>query len=199
MILIAGLGNPGKVYLNSRHNIGFSAVEALSKIYKIPLKRDRGTFSLSGRGKIDNKNVILAMPQTFMNLSGIALQQLLKKYKIDLTNLLIVCDDLDLEFGRLKIKPSGSTGGHRGLKSIIDAIGKDKFARLRVGIGRPVYDTEEADYVLSAFSRGEQGGLKKILQRVVLCCRSWVNEGISETMNIYNVRTRKGVLKDESR
>ncbi|MFH1413820.1 MAG: aminoacyl-tRNA hydrolase [Candidatus Omnitrophota bacterium] len=199
MILIAGLGNPGKIYLNSRHNIGFLAVQALSKIYKIPLKTDRGTFSLSGKGKVDNKNIILAMPQTFMNLSGIALKQLLKKYKIDLNNLLIVCDDLDLEFGRLKLKPGGSSGGHRGLKSIIDLIGKDRFARLRVGIGRPAYDIEEANYVLSAFPRVEKSRLNKTLDRVALCCRSWVSEGISETMNIYNVHTRKGALKDESR
>lgn len=191
MILVVGLGNPGKIYINSRHNVGFKAIEKLSKILQIALKKDRGTFSLSGKGKIKEQDVILAMPQTFMNLSGIAVRQLIKKYKIDLAKLLVVCDDLDLEFGRLKIKPSGSSGGHRGIKSIIDSLGSQNFTRLRIGIGRPDCNLETAEFVLSTFNKTEKRELKKILHEASICCQSWAVQGITQSMDTFNKRSRK--------
>jgi PTH1 family peptidyl-tRNA hydrolase len=198
MKLIVGLGNPGRIYIDSRHNIGFSLIRTLSRIYKIPLKKDNHTFSLSGKGRIEGQNLILALPLTFMNLSGIAVSALLKKYKIDLPqplareergleNLLVVCDDLDLGVGRMKIKSSGSAGGHRGLESIIDSLGSQEFCRLRIGIGRPLNKNIDAvDYVLSSFTRKEKEEIKEIIEKACDCLRVWVTKGITESMNIFN-------------
>ncbi|MFA5410367.1 MAG: aminoacyl-tRNA hydrolase [Candidatus Omnitrophota bacterium] len=122
MKLIVGLGNPGQAYQGSRHNLGFSVIKSLAQSYRIILKKDSAAFSLSAKARVDSDKLILAMPLTFMNLSGIAVSALLKKYKLDLSSLLVVCDDLDLEFGRLKIRAKGSSGGQRGLQSIIDAL-----------------------------------------------------------------------------
>jgi len=193
--LIVGLGNPGRNYTGSRHNAGFSVIKALTKNYKIPLKKD--TFSLSGKCKIEDKNIILALPLTFMNLSGIAVSALLKKYKIDLPrpctqgrgleNLLVVCDDLDLGFGVIKIRPNGSSGGHRGLESIIDSLGSQEFARLRIGIGRPLEgNTDAASFVLSPFTKREKGEMKEIIEVACGCCRAWAKKGITGSMNIFN-------------
>lgn len=186
MKLIVGLGNPGEIYADSRHNIGFLVVKELSRTYKVSFKKVKGISSLSTKAKIDNQNVILTLPLTFMNLSGLAVKALLKKYRIDLDNLLVVCDDLDLEFGRLRLRPSGSSAGHGGLKSIIEATGNRGFSRLRIGIARPILDIDVAEYVLSPFNRKEKQMLKKIIERAVACCKMWVSEGVSKSMNIFN-------------
>ena len=188
MKLIVGLGNPGRLYADSRHNIGFSTVKALAKIYKISLKKESGNSSLSGRVKIGGQNVILATPLTFMNLSGIAVSGLLKKYRIDLADLLVVLDDVDLEFGRLKLRPSGSSGGQRGLQSIIDSIGSQGFARLRIGIGRPQQNLQTSQYVLSPFHKKEKEQVGQTIERAAQCCQAWVRKGVTETMNIFNQR-----------
>jgi len=188
--LIVGLGNPGRIYTESRHNIGFAVIKALSKIYKISLKKDN-TFSLSGKGKIGLENLILALPLTFMNLSGVAVSALTKKYKIDLDNLLVVFDDLDLDFGVIKIRPSGSSAGHRGLGSIIDSLGSQEFSRLRIGIGRPSrHNTDASSFVLSLFTKKEKGKIKEIIENACGCCRLWVMKGIIESMNIFNRRSK---------
>jgi len=146
---------------------------------------------LSGKGKIAGENIILALPLTFMNLSGIALSALIKKYKIDLEDLLIVCDDLDLDLGVIKIRPNGSSGGHRGLSSIIASLGTEGFPRLRIGIGRPLkLDTVAADFVLSPFTKREKGEIKEIIELVCDCCRRWVTKGITESMNMFNRRNK---------
>jgi PTH1 family peptidyl-tRNA hydrolase len=186
MKLIVGLGNPGDIYADSRHNVGFILIKTLAKKYKFSLERDSGTFSLSAKGKLDDEDIILAMPQTFMNLSGVGVRNLTKKYKVSLDNLLVVCDDLDLEFGRIKIKPSGSSGGHRGLKSLIDLLGTSEFARLRVGIGRFFGSRDAAQYVLAPFAKKEK--LKAIINKVSACCEVWVKKGIREAMNTFNVK-----------
>lgn len=183
-----GLGNPGNIYADSRHNIGFFIVKALAKNYRIPFKKEKDIFSLSAKGKINDQNVILAMPFTFMNLSGAAVKALLKKYRIDLSNLMVICDDLDLEFGRLKIKPAGSRGGHRGLGSIIDSLGNQAFSRLRIGIGRPIHKLDASQYVLSSFTKTEKRQLKMIIKKACTCCEIWITKGITETMNIFNKR-----------
>lgn len=188
MKLIVGLGNPGKIYIDSRHNIGFSVVRNLAKIYKATLKRDGGTLSLSAKIKIGRESAILAVPFNFMNLSGVSIAALVKKYKIDLVNLLVLCDDLDLEFGRMKIKARGSSAGHRGLESIIEALGSRSFARLRIGIGRAPKNVDPAEYVLSVFTKKEKFFMEEITERAIDCCRFWVSEGIEKTMNIFNRR-----------
>jgi PTH1 family peptidyl-tRNA hydrolase len=186
MKLIVGLGNPGKDYSDSRHNIGFLTIKFLARRYKIAFERESGTSSLVGRGRIDGQRVILAMPLTYMNLSGSCVERLLKKHKISLGNLLVISDDLDLELGRLKIRPCGSSGGHRGLQSIICSLGVSDFCRLRVGIGRPGKNTDAADYVLSVFTSKEKNQLKEIILRASDCCALWAKRGIVENMNTFN-------------
>ncbi len=190
MKLIVGLGNPGSNYTESRHNAGFSVIKALSRNYKIPLKKDN-TFSLSGKGRIKNESIMLALPLTFMNLSGVAVSALIKKYKIDSGDLLVVCDDLDLDFGVIKIRPDGSSGGHRGLSSIIESLGTQEFPRLRIGIGRPSRgNIDAADFVLSPFTKREKTEMKEVVGAACDCCRAWVIDGITESMNIFNRRSK---------
>lgn len=201
MKLIVGLGNPGRLYVDSRHNVGFKVVKALAKAHKILLKKEKAIPALSGKGKIAGQNIIVAMPFTFMNLSGGAVRDLIKKYRIDLDNLLVACDDLDLDLGRLKIKSGGSSGGHRGLASVINSLGKDSFARLRIGIGRPAKGllardniefakADLSDYVLSAFSKKESLEINQSIETAVDCCRSWVIQGINKSMNLFNRRSK---------
>jgi PTH1 family peptidyl-tRNA hydrolase len=191
MKLIVGLGNPGRLYIDSRHNIGFSVVKALAKDWKVALKKDKGTSSLSAKVKFANENLILALPLTFMNLSGTAVKALLKKYKVDLNNLFVICDDLDLEFGRIKVRPCGSSGGHRGLKSIIESLKTQSFCRLRIGIGRPLNkDRGCAEFVLTPFSKKEKAEVKDILETAKSCVLSWITKGITETMNVFNKRSK---------
>lgn len=191
MKLIVGLGNPGRVYANTRHNIGFMAVNALANDYAIALKKDKQVYALAGKVKIGGKDVLLAEPVTFMNLSGVALKALLNKYKIEPQDILVICDDLDLEFGRLKIKKSGSSGGHRGLKSIIDSLATKQFNRLRIGIGRPLNEIAASEYVLGNFSKKEKKSLPWIIEEACDCAKSWVGQGIAKTTDSFNKKGAK--------
>jgi PTH1 family peptidyl-tRNA hydrolase len=190
--LIVGLGNPGRAYIDSRHNIGFSVVKALGRNYKVALKSDHA-FSLSGKGKIEGNSVIFALPLTFMNLSGIAVSALIKRYRIEPEDLLVICDDLDLEFGSVRIRPDGSSGGHKGLESIIRSLGSQDFARLRLGIGRPPRKGagDTSDFVLSHFSKKEKEALKETIAEACSCCKVWAKKGVTESMNIFNRRNKK--------
>ena len=186
MKLIVGLGNPGRLYSESRHNAGVFVIRTLAKKHKIALKKNSDTFSLSGRGKIARRDVVLAVPLTFMNLSGKAVTALLKKHKLHLKDILIVCDDLNLELARVRIKDSGSSGGHGGLKSIINALKTEGFARLRIGIGRPAPNLEASEYVLSSFDKADKQRLKGALKNITECCEFWIANGITKSMNIFN-------------
>lgn len=186
--LIVGLGNPGIRYANSRHNIGFRVIKSLSRSYKAPLKKDKKTNALSASCRFGSYDVILAEPLTFMNLSGEAVSGLIRRYKIDLANLLVISDDLDLEFGRMKIRAAGSSAGHRGIKSIAEALNTERFARLRIGIDRPHPGIDAAEYVLSPFSRREKALLEAITEEAAECCCVWATEGIEKSMNIFNVK-----------
>ncbi|MBU1726512.1 MAG: aminoacyl-tRNA hydrolase [Candidatus Omnitrophica bacterium] len=191
MKLIVGLGNPGRDYAESRHNIGFSVAKALIKERGFVLKKDNGTFSLSAKGRICGQVVIVALPLTYMNLSGNAVAALVRKYKIEPVDLLVIMDDLDLEFGRIKIRPSGSSGGHRGAESIIESLGIQEFARLRVGIGRPHQKADAAEFVLSEFTKKEKALFKEEIDTAVECCEYWAAKGIVETMNKFNRKDEK--------
>lgn len=195
MKLIVGLGNPGLIYAGSRHNIGFAVLKSLAGSLKAVLKRDNSSSALVGIAKLGREELILALPQTFMNLSGIAVNSLLKKFKAKPENLLVVCDDLDLELGRMKIRQFGSSGGHRGLTSIIEHLGTRNFNRLRIGIGRPKNAADAAEYVLSGFSPKEKMILQEIKEDALNCCMSWVEKGIVETMNMFNKKQGDGSLK----
>jgi peptidyl-tRNA hydrolase, PTH1 family len=188
MKLIIGLGNPGFRYAGTRHNIGFAVVKSLAKSCKIGLKNDRNTCALSGKGLVADEPAILAMPLTYMNLSGNAVGALVKKYKIDLADLLVICDDVDLEFGRLKIKSGGSSAGHKGVASVKNSLASDGFSRLRIGIGRSDERQETADYVLSSFNRSQRLRLKEIIGQAVSCVEVWAVKGITESMNMFNVK-----------
>lgn len=186
MKLIVGLGNPGRLYQDTRHNIGRVVVRELAKTYGSTFKKDSGTFSFTTKIKIDHENIILAAPFTFMNLSGIAVEALIKKYKIDLANLLVIHDDLDLEFSRIKIQNSGSSAGHKGVRSIFYCLGTQNFSRVRIGISRPHDKKNINDYVLSAFNKEEKVMINLVIQKAIQCCKVWAKEGLVKAMNIFN-------------
>lgn len=188
MRLIVGLGNPGLRYAHTRHNIGADVVANLAKEHRIVFKRDRMTKSFEGRGTIDGNEVLLALPLTYMNCSGEAARALVKKSKVSLHDLLVVCDDLDLAFGRMKIKAKGSSAGHNGVASIIAALNSDEFARLRIGIGRPSDKVETSDFVLSRFTRSEAKEVGILKDKAKSCCVAWVSGGITKCMDTFNVR-----------
>ncbi|MDD5128655.1 MAG: aminoacyl-tRNA hydrolase [Candidatus Omnitrophica bacterium] len=190
MKLIVGLGNPGLIYAGSRHNIGFMVVKALARSLKVALKTDRQVCALIGKTKYGQHDLVLALPQTFMNLSGVAVKALLKKLKLSPQELLVVCDDLDLELGRIKIRPHGSSAGQRGLGSIIEQLGAEEFNRLRFGIGRPRNAEDARRYVLSGFLRKEKGVVEEAKENAVACALSWVENGIIMTMDSFNTRSR---------
>ncbi|OQB08978.1 MAG: Peptidyl-tRNA hydrolase [Candidatus Omnitrophica bacterium ADurb.Bin205] len=186
MKLIVGLGNPGLQYVGSRHNIGFEVVRYLAKMHKVTLKKEKGVQALSVKIRFDSLGVILALPLTYMNLSGEAVRHLLKKYKVAVSDLLVVYDDLDLEFGRIKIRSSGVSAGHRGVESIIGILkGRNDFNRIRIGIGRPS-DKNASDFVLARFNRREKANLPGIIDRAAQCCKEWAEEGVDCAMNSFN-------------
>ncbi|HLA05646.1 MAG TPA: aminoacyl-tRNA hydrolase, partial [Syntrophales bacterium] len=148
MKLIAGLGNPGEQYQSSRHNLGFLTLDYLAGRHDIPLKK-QGFEALFGKGKIGSETVLLAKPQTYMNLSGIALERLVSYFKVDIKDLIVVHDDLDLPFETIRLKKGGGEGGHKGLMSIIQHVGSADFLRVRIGIGKPIRKSMVEKYVLS--------------------------------------------------
>jgi peptidyl-tRNA hydrolase, PTH1 family len=187
MKLIVGLGNPGKKYENTRHNIGSAAVKEFGKRHKLLLKRGLFGSSLSARLKIKGLDCILAVPLSYMNLSGPAVKALVRKHKVDLSDLIVVHDELDLEAGKLKVKVGGSSGGHNGLESIIGVLGSNEFCRLRIGIGRPGNkDFDIADYVLSTFKKGESAPVLEAIEKSCQALESWVEAGAQQTMNNIN-------------
>ncbi len=187
--LLAGLGNPGPKYDLTRHNVGFLAIDALAAEYSIAV--DRQKFStLFGRGRIGKTDVVLAKPQNYMNRSGPPVRQLADYFRIPGEAMLIVHDDIDLAFQRFKIKEKGGDGGHKGLRSMIEAFGGGQFTRLRVGVGRSEFGKDAADHVLSNFSRDEQSVLGPLLQKATEAIVTILSKGTREAMNLYNQSPR---------
>jgi len=187
MKLIVGLGNPGRNYTQTRHNIGFLVIKSITGRRGVRFRRDSGISSLSAKVKIGSREVLLAMPTTFMNLSGRAVAGLVRKYKTSPQDLLVVCDDLNLDFARMRLRPGGSSGGHKGLESIIDSLESNDFPRLRIGIGRPGRPAADvSEYVLTPFGRRQKEELRAILKTASDCCRMWVSDEIRNCMNIFN-------------
>lgn len=180
---IVGLGNPGEVYKNTRHNVGFMVIDALNKELRCGKKKEKCFSELYECSEYD---VILAKPQTYMNLSGNAVLNIIKDYKLKPDQLLVVYDDLDLPLGTVKLKKSGSSGGHRGMKSIIDMIKTENFPRLRVGIGRPSNKEDVSDYVLSPFSSNEKLIVEKVIVHCKECITNVLKYGIDKAMNFCN-------------
>jgi PTH1 family peptidyl-tRNA hydrolase len=183
--LIIGLGNPGMDYVNSRHNTGFMVIEEVATTFEVSL--DKKKFEvLFGRGSIEEHSVILAKPMAFMNNSGPPVKQLAGYFKISSQDILVIHDDIDLAFGRLKIKEKGGHGGHKGVKSLMDAFGKGDFARLRIGIGRSEGAVSVTDHVLGHYSVEEAKMLKGILARAREAVVTILNRGIKDGMNRFN-------------
>lgn len=185
MKLIAGLGNPGLRYRSTRHNIGFMVIDKLASRYGIRIK-DKLFQSLCGNGRIEGADVILVKPLTYMNLSGKAIIEIMKKKDISSEDILIIVDDADLELGRIRLRSKGSSGGHNGLRSIIEESGTEDIMRLRVGVGSQGRSGELRNYVLSPFKRAERGPLTDTIERSCLCVKAWVEVGASIAMTRFN-------------
>ena len=154
MYIVVGLGNPGRKYEHTRHNVGFDVLEILSQKYDIPIRKIR-CKAVVGEGTIRGERVVLAQPQTFMNLSGESVVQLLNWYKVDASRLIVIYDDVDLAEGKLRFRPSGSAGTHNGMRNIIALTGRQDFPRMRVGIGRPAEGWDMKDWVLATYNTPE--------------------------------------------
>lgn len=182
--LIVGLGNPGVGYAAHRHNIGFRCVDALAAAHDIPVTKKRFK-AVYGEGRIGSKRVILLKPQTFMNDSGASVSPASHYYKVPPEQIVVIYDDLDLPFGRIRLRPGGSSGGHNGIRSIIGELGHENFPRIRVGIGRPDHG-DPIDYVLNEFDRDQAAYVPDICTRVQAIVVTLLDQGIKEAMNLYN-------------
>jgi len=183
--MIVGLGNPGPRYARNRHNVGFQIVDALAEEHG--LDWDKRQFkALVASGRIQDARVLLVKPQTYMNLSGEAVQPLVSYYKVELPDLMVVFDDMDLPLGTIRLRPFGGAGGHKGMKSIIQRLGSNRFPRLRVGIGRPPGRMDPAAYVLQDFSPEEEEVMVQVRDRAVRALETWLTEGIDAAMNAFN-------------
>jgi len=186
--LIVGLGNPGKLYRLTRHNIGFMVVDRLAQRHRIPLE-SRKSGNTFGLGKVHGQPVILAKPMTYMNLSGPAVRYLADFFKVNTTNVLVIHDDIDLVFGRIKIKQKGGDGGHHGVMSLIDAFGSGAFVRIRVGIGRPDTRKEVKGYVLNRFDAQQEASLDKVITMAQEAVETILLKGLREGMNRFSKKT----------
>ena len=184
MYIIVGLGNPGRRYEHTRHNIGFITVDYLAEKHGIRINKIKHK-ALVGEGMISGQKVLLVKPQTYMNLSGQSVREILSFYKPDIANLIIVYDDVDLPMGRLRIRPSGSSGTHNGMRSIIYDIQRDDFPRLRIGIGGE-RKMRLADYVTGGFGKEERKLMEGSVLRAVSALESILDNGIERAMNEYN-------------
>lgn len=183
MKLIIGLGNPGRQYQGTRHNIGFSTIDILARRHRIHV-RSRRSKSLVGEGIIASEEVVLSKPLTFVNLSGQAVGGLVRRYKLDMKDVLVICDDVNLPLGRLRIRTSGSAGGHKGLKSVIHSLGTEDFVRIRIGIGSPA--GHMVDHVLSRFQRNEREAVRHAIERAADSVETYLVSGIEQAMNQFN-------------
>jgi PTH1 family peptidyl-tRNA hydrolase len=194
--MVIGLGNPGRKYAVHRHNVGFRVVEALARAHGAAFARRKGAKAYVAElrsaeprfseGRAGDREVLLVKPQTFMNLSGQAVGRLSRERAIPPEQILVVYDDLDLPLGRLRLRPEGGSGGHKGMRSIIDALGTQAFPRLRVGIDRPPAGADPTEYVLRPFSREEQVVVNEVVERAVAAVECWLAEGILVAMDRFN-------------
>ena len=196
MYLIVGLGNPGYRYTATRHNIGFMVLEQLAG--NLDLDLSQNSFkALWGKGKIGSKSVILAMPQTYMNLSGNATRQLHAFFKTEISNLIVIHDDLDLNFGSIRLKSGGGNAGHKGLVSIEENLGSSEFMRIRLGIGKPADKSRIEGYVLEPFGKDEISVLPEIIQWAANAADEIVSSGMQTAIGNYQTKNISTILKKE--
>ena len=191
MKLVVGLGNPGRIYTNNRHNVGFICLNHFARTQGIRFDKKQGRARI-GIGEVADSKVVIARPQTYMNSSGQSVSWLVRKFDINLADLLVIHDDLDLPLGKIRIRQGGGSGGHKGVDSIITCLGSQDFLRLRIGIGRPTTPFDqisEADiiaYVLSDFNADEKQTITQVTSKVSEAILCLLTEGLTAAMNKYN-------------
>ena len=185
MKLIVGLGNPGKQYDQTRHNIGFEVIDTLSDQFSIPLNQSKFK-GLYGIGLHNGEKVLLLKPLTYMNLSGESIRAVMDYYQIELEDLLVIYDDLDLPVGKIRLRQKGSPGGHNGIKSTVAHLGTQEFNRIRIGINRPTPGMSVPDYVLGRFRQEERPFTEEAVKRSADACAAWLKKPFLQVMNEYN-------------
>ncbi len=185
MKVVVGLGNPGLEYENTRHNSGFIAIDNISKKMQIEVNKKKFN-ALVGEGNYNGEKLILVKPQTYMNLSGESVKQIVDFYKLNLSDLIVIYDDIDLKLGNIRIKPSGSPGTHNGMRNITSLLGSEEFIRVRIGIGKPPEYITLMDYVLMKFSKEEKEIIEKTADTVYNALEVIINQGVKNAMNLYN-------------
>ena len=185
MKLVAGLGNPGARYRGTRHNAGFEVIDLLVGRHRLQLETALAD-ALQARWRRDDGVVLLVKPLTYMNVSGQAVGALSRFYKVALTDVLIVCDDVNLPLGRLRVRATGSDGGHNGLRSVTEHLGTIDYSRLRIGVGRGDNGRDLADHVLATYESDEQPGIEAAIARAADAVETWVSDGVARTMNTFN-------------
>jgi PTH1 family peptidyl-tRNA hydrolase len=183
--LIVGLGNPGREYERTRHNVGFMVVDAFARTHRIPVTR-RDFRALAGDGRVGGTRVFLLKPQTFMNNSGQSVAAFLRQKPLPLSDIMVVVDDIALPLARLRLRAGGSAGGHNGLKSLIAHLHSHDFPRLRFGVGAPHDASVQIDFVLGPFNRREMAEVEHGVERSVAALENWLEEGIEPAMNRFN-------------
>lgn len=196
MKMIVGLGNPGKKYNGTRHNIGFEILACLAQRYDVG--RPKAKFNAEVcESLIKSEKTILLSPLTFMNLSGQSVLAAVDFYKLPLTDVLVICDDLNLDVGRLRFRPGGSAGGQNGLKDIINRLGSQEFPRLRVGVGRPPPEWDVANFVLGKFSEQDRSEMDKTVERAANAAEVWLDQGVQSAMNQFNANPKAKPKKNK--
>jgi len=185
MKLIVGLGNPGKKYEKTRHNVGFRAIDYLADKFSISMTKEKNK-ALLGEGVIAGEKVVLIQPQTFMNLSGEAIAPLANWYKVQADDIIVIYDDLALAVGKMRIRLKGSHGGHNGMRSLIGILHTDNIPRIRIGIGQPPPQWDVADYVLGQFSQAENEEIEKIIVQAANAVENTISQGWEKTMSKFN-------------
>lgn len=186
MMLVVGLGNPGRRYRGTRHNVGHEVVQRLAARFGTRLEEDG--WARAGRARVDGATVILVIPETYMNVSGQAVRDLLRRRRRRPADLLVVHDDLDLPVGHLRLRPGNGAGGHNGIRSIIAELGTGMFPRLRIGVGRPPAGVDPAEFVLERFTAAERVAIDGAVARAAEAAAVAATEGLEAAMNRYNVR-----------
>jgi PTH1 family peptidyl-tRNA hydrolase len=188
LYVVIGLGNPGREYEATRHNVGFDTIELLARRNNINVNKIKFK-SVLGEGQIGKEKVILMKPQTYMNNSGMAVYDILNFYKIPIENIIVIVDDIDIEFGTVRIKAKGSAGTHNGMRSIIYQIQKDNFPRVKVGIGKAREGQDLANFVLSRFSKEERSFVDSAIERAALAVETIIQHDINKAMNEFNTKS----------
>ncbi len=183
--MIVGIGNPGRKYETTRHNVGFQTVDVLSKKLGVPM-RSRRFKTVHGLGDYAGNKVILVKPQTYVNLSGEAVRSLSRYYGVEPEHILVVYDDVYLEMGTIRVRPSGSAGGHNGLRNIISQLGSDQFPRVRLGTGPQPEGMDLIEFVLRPMTSGERKTMKEVYEEAAEACLALIKDGAESAMNLFN-------------